>query len=323
MENKDRTYSFCLLTYNQSETVEDAVESALAQDCSPMQIVISDDCSDDSTFTIVEKTVASYDGPHQIVLNRNVRNLGLAGNVDKIHDLASGDVIIAAAGDDISLPNRTRRIMETFEAEDPVLVCSHAVVIDPQGQELPGNFHRATFYCDWNLSKVAGSNSLYIGATGAWARELYTNFGAFDPEAYEDLVLGFRAALEGRVSVIKEKLVKYRLGKGITSSAGYLGDPIAFNTHRAQSFLVAEAIMRQRGKDAETFGLMANSAVWPIICKAQTHAKIGLSYYRGMSGDLLRHAIRHPLMVISTVYAERRRLRKMKRQTRKREQASR
>lgn len=318
MDRKDRTYSYCLLTYNQSETVADAVRSALNQDCAPMQIVISDDFSLDGTFSIIEETVADYSGPHQVVLNRNSRNLGLAGHIDFIHSLSSGDVIIAAAGDDTSHPNRSHRIMSTFEAEDPLLVCSRAVVVDPQGVELPGNFHGASFYRSWDLSKVAGSNSLYIGATGAWARELYTKYGAFEPEAYEDLVLGFRAALEGRISVIDEKLVNYCMGSGITSSADYFNDPIAFNAHRAQSFVVASAILKQRWKDAETFGLERDSRVWRIIRKAQARAAIGLSYYEARRGDLFRYTFRHPLLAFDTVYSERRRSRKMMRKMRQR-----
>lgn len=318
MDRKDRTYSYCLLTYNQSKTVADAVRSALNQDCAPMQVVISDDFSLDDTFSVIEQTVANYKGPHQVVLNRNSRNLGLAGNIDLIHSLSSGDVIIAAAGDDISHANRSHRIMCTFEAEDPLLVCSRAVVVDPQGVELPGDFHRATFYRKWSLSKAAGSNSLYIGATGAWARELYTKYGAFEPKAYEDLVLGFRAALEGRISVIDEKLVNYCLGSGITSSADYFDDPIAFNDHRFQSFVVASAVLKQRWKDAETFGLETDSGVWRIILNAQARAAIGLSYCEARRGDLLRHAFRHPLLVFDTVYSERRRRRKMMRKMRQR-----
>ncbi|WP_415234432.1 glycosyltransferase family 2 protein [Pseudorhodobacter sp.] len=318
MVRKDRTYSYCLLTYNQSKTVAAAVKSALDQDCAAMQIVISDDCSKDDTFSIIQQTVAGYAGPHHVVLNRNQRNLGLAGNIDIVHGLSAGDVIIAAAGDDTSHPSRSRQIMRAFETDDCLLACSRAVVVDPQGVELQGDFHKATFYQGWDLAKVAGSNSLYIGATGAWARELYTKYGAFDPAAYEDLVLGFRAALEGRIAVIDEKLVNYCLGGGITSSADYFDDLHAFKAHRAQSYVVASAIMRQRLKDAQTYGLEASSAVWAVIRKAQTRAAIGLSYYRGTRGDLFLHALRHPFLVLDTVYSERRRCRKMLRRMRKR-----
>jgi hypothetical protein len=317
MVRKDCTYSYCLFTYNQSKTVADAVKSALNQDCTPLQIVISDDASQDDTFSIIEQSVADYDGPHDVVLNRNPKNLGLAGHMDHLHDLCAGDVIIAAAGDDTSHPDRCHRIMRAFEDHNPLLVCSHATVVDPKGAELLGDFHRAVFYRPWDLSKVAGSNSLYIGATGAWVRKLYTKYGAFDPEAYEDLVLGFRAALEGRVHVIEEKLVNYCLGSGITSSADYLDDPIAFNTHRTQSFVVQAAILRQRLKDAQTYGLDTNSNVWSVIHKGQARALIGLSYYQ-KPRDLLGHVLRHPWMVLDTVYTERRRRKKMMRKMHKR-----
>lgn len=90
--------SYVLLTFNQRATVAGAVRSALAQDVQPMEIVISDDCSTDGTFSEVESVVAGYQGPHRVILNRNPENLGLAGNLDKVHELSSGDVIIGSSG---------------------------------------------------------------------------------------------------------------------------------------------------------------------------------------------------------------------------------
>jgi len=301
------------LTYNQADTVADAVASALAQDCPPLEIVISDDCSKDDTFAIVQKTIAEYAGPHRIVLNRNLQNLGLAGNIARIHDLSTGDVIIAATGDDISMPQRSARIMAAFVRENPLHVCSHAIVMDLNGTELPGNFHRAAFYRPWTLAKVAGSDALYIGATGAWAREVYTKYGPLNPEAYEGLIFGFRAALEGRVCVLDEKLVRYRLGNGITSAAGNLMDPTAFTAHRAKSYRVAAAVLEQRAADARTFGLPATSDIWRVIRKAEDRAVIGLAFCEGQHRQTARLAMRNPLLALGVILTEIRRLRKLRR----------
>ena len=309
--------STIVLTYNQQDTVEESVASVLSQDVQPMEIVITDDCSPDGTFDAIQRAVAGYDGPHTVILNRNPTNLGLAGNLEKAHALSTGDIIIAAAGDDIFYPNRSQRILETFLAEDPLLVCSHAKVIDPEGTPLPGDFLTALFYrSPWTIEQAARSKSLYIGATGAWHRTLYTDYGPIDPESYEDLVLGFRAALMGRVAVIEEELVQYRLGSGITSSDGYDANMAVFENRRRKGFVAQRAVMRQRIKDAKRFGLDETSAVLRVLNREMAKAAIGVSYYDTAAGSFRSQFLRHPLLGLYTLRSERRRKRKLLRQLR-------
>ena len=303
--------TYILLTYNQRDTVKAAVESALVQDVQPMEIVISDDCSSDVTFAVVEAAVSGYSGPHRVILNRNPENLGLAGNLAKVHELSTGDIIVAAAGDDLSEPQRCQRILETFVEEDPLLLCSYAKVIDPAGQPVPGNFKTALFYGDdWTLKQVAKSKSLYIGATGAWHRSLYEGFGQMAPGTYEDLVLGFRAALQGRVSLIKEELVSYRLGFGITSSDAYLADVASYKKRRLSGFLAQKAVMHQREADAREFGLSDKSPVMRVLKKEQRKADLGISYYQDTPSAFAEKALRYPLLMLVIARAERRRIRK-------------
>lgn len=309
------TLSYILLTYNQSATVAKAVHSALAQTGPPMEIVITDDASVDDTFAVVEAAVAGYTGPHTVILNRNAQNLGLAGNIDKAHQLSTGDVLIAAAGDDISLPDRATRIAEAFATDvPPLLVCSYAHVIGPDGVELSGKFHRAALYHTTDIAKVARSKSLYIGATGAWHRSLYDRYGPLDADAYEDLVLGFRAALEGKVCVLPERLVKYRLGFGITSADMYDTDLLTFTARRAHSFTVYAAVMRQRIKDALQFGLIEGDTVLKVLQVEAKKAALGHAYYVGGFGQA---ALRHPLLGLQILHKERRKMRKFRRARRK------
>lgn len=310
----DPSLSYLLLTYNQRETVKAAVQSALAQNVQPMEIIISDDCSADDTFAEAKSAVANYQGPHRIILNRNPKNLGLIGNLDKAHELCSGDVIIAAAGDDISHPQRSQRILETFVTQDPLLVCSYANVIDQYGDAVPGNFKTALYYRDnWDLKRAARSKSLYIGATGAWRRSLYTDHGPIDPASYEDLVLGFRAALLNRVATIREELVQYRLGTGIVGSDGFDTNTTAFETRRIGGFMALQAIMRQRIQDAKHFGLKEQSPILRILQREQIRAELGLAFYRDRKGAFRRHSLRHPILGLHTMHSERRRIRKVMR----------
>ena len=58
----------------------------------------------------MKKMAEEYDGPHKIILNRNEHNMGISQHMSKCYiELANGEIIIAAHGDDISLPNRTSK----------------------------------------------------------------------------------------------------------------------------------------------------------------------------------------------------------------------
>ena len=71
--------TLALMAYNQEQMIEGAVGGALAQTYSPLEILISDDCSTDRAFECAAAAVDDYEGPHQLRLNRNPHNLGLIG----------------------------------------------------------------------------------------------------------------------------------------------------------------------------------------------------------------------------------------------------
>jgi glycosyltransferase involved in cell wall biosynthesis len=211
-------YSFVLLAYNQQDFIAEAVKAALAQEGPAIEIVISDDCSTDRTFEIIKEIVADYRGPHQVLLNRNDTNIGVVAHIRKANAMSSGDILIAASGDDISRPDRSRRIIEAFETTNAWLVHSHASCIDLEGKEVPPTYLSAALVRGADLLTVAKSQSLYLGATAAFDRNIFRKYGyVTNPNSYEDLVYGFRASLENGVHFIDDQLVKYRVGSGIST----------------------------------------------------------------------------------------------------------
>ena len=63
--------SFVVMAYNQESFIREAVAAAFAQDHDDLEIVLTDDCSTDATFAIMQDMAAAYTGPHTIILNRN------------------------------------------------------------------------------------------------------------------------------------------------------------------------------------------------------------------------------------------------------------
>lgn len=212
--------SFYIFAYNQEKTVEAACYAALAQTYSPLELIFSDDCSSDRTFHLMNRIAKDYSGPHKIILNRNERNLGLIGHVNRAFEIAHGELLVAAAGDDVSVPERTRIIVNAYEAagRSALLIHSSVVMIDEKCAEV-GIWRPPLVTENLTKSEVATSFKLYIGATGAFNKNIYEKFGPINYEkTWEDLILGFRAVIEDKIYYLDEPLVKYSSSGGLSSA---------------------------------------------------------------------------------------------------------
>lgn len=201
--------TFGLLAYNQERYIREAVRGALSQTYSPLEIIISDDCSWDRTFEIIEEEVAGYEGPHKIVLNRNEKNLGIGGHVNRLMELSEGELIVSAAGDDISLPHRTEELAKVWSRGGIFSVYSNMDTIDENG------VNRGAFASVPPLPiksyKEMLRNGYVFGCTHAWDRSTFDIFGPLpDTVVHEDMTIPFRSALLGEIAYIDECLVKYR-----------------------------------------------------------------------------------------------------------------
>lgn len=254
--------SILLLAYNQEDYIREAVNCALSQDAEGLEIILSDDCSQDATFKIMCEMAEAYDGPHDIVLNQNRKNLGVNRHINHLVDMASAEVCVPFPADDTSMPNRVSRLLEVMERDDALLVHTDASTVDGDGNPSEAWHHHALFYHTTDVTKAALSDSLFLGATSAYRRELWRKYGPLPSysKAFEDLITGFRAALEGRISYIDEKLVCYRQDVGISNAGGvstrYRLDTMAESRERRKKMFVPRmTLFEQRLKDARTFGL--------------------------------------------------------------------
>jgi len=200
--------TFALFAYNQECFIREAVEGAFAQTYSPLEIVLSDDCSSDGTFEIMQEMVSAYRGSAQVVLNRNQRNLGLIAHVNSIMGRVSGELIVTAAGDDVSYPERVERMvnawLEKGKQPDGLFSGYDQYDGDDLRPVIPGTSPGLSFIAEWGTVPV-------FGASAAWTKRLCERWGPLPPEALaEDQILSFRALLSGGLQPIPEALVKYR-----------------------------------------------------------------------------------------------------------------
>ncbi|MGH9906381.1 MAG: glycosyltransferase, partial [Pyrinomonadaceae bacterium] len=204
--------TFALVAYNQERFIAEAIHGALSQTYQPLEIILSDDCSTDHTFEIINQEIAGYSGPHEIRLNRNERNIGFSAHINRVTAMARGQLRVAAAGDDISLPLRVERLHEAYERSDrkALSVFSNATVINEHGLK-EGPYLRSLSQKHQNLSWLAEHLSGALGCAQAWDRRVFELFGPMDEDILqEDIVIPFRAALLGEVQFVSEPLVLYR-----------------------------------------------------------------------------------------------------------------
>lgn len=205
--------TLALFAYNHEKFIRAAVEAALSQEYSPLEIIISDDCSSDLTFTIIDQIANRYAGQHKLIVNRNEKNLGIGGHIKKMADMSSGEIIVMAAGDDISMPDRVKTLVECFCSDGkPFAVFSDVSHIDESGnviQERVAKWDNKKKINSVELARNGGG--IAVGASYAYRRECF-----FWPWLYpefivsEDRLLPFRAALMGEVNYLSKVLVAYR-----------------------------------------------------------------------------------------------------------------
>lgn len=209
--------TFALFAYNQDNYIKEAVEGAFSQTYSPLEIILSDDCSADRTFEIMKEMTAAYCGPHQIILNRNEKNLGIGDHVNRIMELAGGELIVAAAGDDVSLPNRVAELYLAWEDSNrkALSLFSAYIKIDEAGNKI-GIVDRGDALADYDYSILLKTpDSIVPGCAHAWDRRVFEVYGSLMAgSVIEDIPISFRSAYLGTIRYIPQPLVLYRLSPG-------------------------------------------------------------------------------------------------------------
>jgi glycosyltransferase involved in cell wall biosynthesis len=222
--------SFVLITYNQEKFVAEGLRAALRQSYSPLEIIVSDDCSTDKTFEIITQIAEAYSGPHKIILNKNKQNIGITPNFLKAISLSSGTWIVAAAGDDISTDNRVEVLMSYTNKDKGIRGLSSSFkFIDENSEELlqsdeitPRLIKLENFSVENSMSRLrsATQNFNLLGASSCWHRDLFDKFPLITKDRFinEDLVLTWRAKMMGTTKIILDKLVLYRRHSDSVSS---------------------------------------------------------------------------------------------------------
>jgi glycosyltransferase involved in cell wall biosynthesis len=217
----NRLISFIVFGYNQEQYIRETATAALAQTYSPLEVILSDDGSEDRTFEIMCEVAKAYKGPHKVLLNRVESNRGLMHHINHAVRSAHGEWLVLNAGDDISHRDRTTILMkiahnggervraifsdgQPFESADeakPILDADLSAAPDPTSVQLVRR-----------RRLLAGLGFIYAGATWAYHRDCFDKFDPlWEKLNTEDRVLPFRAFLLGEIAYVRTALMARRI----------------------------------------------------------------------------------------------------------------
>lgn len=120
--------SVVMATYNGEQFLAAQLDSILGQTMLPDEIVVVDDCSTDSTVSIL-KCYAEKN--HRIKFFVNEKNVGINGSFSRALQLSVGEFVFLSDQDDVWLDRKIEKMMGTWGGAP--LIYSDAVVVDENG----------------------------------------------------------------------------------------------------------------------------------------------------------------------------------------------
>jgi glycosyltransferase involved in cell wall biosynthesis len=230
--------SVLFFAFNHERFVEEALLSALLQDAGDFELIVVDDASTDRTRSIVEDVLRRAT-PQGVTVRRlyKDKNGGLMSAVNDAMALATGEVFVLMAGDDVSMPCRVARSLRAFAGRPSVqLVYGGCVKIDEAGRTYgsisSGKGTEVFSYdkCRW-MSIYA--DAPVFGASAAYHRRLFDVFGPMDEGNHgEDNCYWIRALLLGEIYRDPACFMHWRQHAGnLSNFTPQLDDPVWRRRH--------------------------------------------------------------------------------------------
>lgn len=89
--------SVCIPAYNAEIFITETINSIIQQSYKNLEIIVNDNCSQDSTWSILESMTKQYS---ELRRYKNQRNIGMTGNWNKALEYARGQYVMLLSADD-------------------------------------------------------------------------------------------------------------------------------------------------------------------------------------------------------------------------------
>lgn len=196
--------SILIPVFNAEKYLAEAIDSIITQTFQDWELLIINDGSTDSSKTIIE----TYTDP-RIRHIENERNLGLIRTLNKGILLCNGQYIARMDADDISMPKRLAEQVQFMDNNIEYVLCgANAIVIDSKGTET-GKIINPSSNSLLQISLLFTNPFIHPSIL---VRKEVMKDNLFDKEwlHVEDYELWTRLATTGKMTNIKQPLLKYR-----------------------------------------------------------------------------------------------------------------
>lgn len=216
--------SIGLPVYNGENYLDQAIESVLNQSYPNLELIISDNGSDDGTAAICQKYMEMDE---RIRYHRFDKNYGASLNFNKSFRLSSGKYFKWLAHDDKLMPDNIRKSVEILENNEDVVLCMSAKMnIGAHGDIIDmNNYHRLHLTEENMQQRFASFLKCFSGSFASCdfvmgliradilkQTHLIRNFSSADFTLLAELIL------KGKFFVINEPLFQRRIHHAISTS---------------------------------------------------------------------------------------------------------
>lgn len=271
------TVSIGIPVRNGGRFIADAIEAALAQSVTDIEVVISDNGSSDDTERIC-RAFAARDP--RVRYDRSEDNLGAARNFDRVLQLSRGEYFAWLPADDLIAPAFVERTLALLErTPGAVGACTLGAFVDGRGRHLHHSAEflpaggwpadprmRVSTFLDW---AYRDGRAAMVTVLGLWHAETLRSVRPLGSYYGSDWVLCAELATRGSIELVSEPLATYRRHEESSSStAGALASRVQqrhFNPH-SQGALATWWNRRQR--HAELVVTIARSPL-PMTTRAR------------------------------------------------------
>ena len=204
-----------MATYNGEKYLKEQIESILNQTYKNIRLIISDDASKDSTPQILEE-YRKKDSRIEIYLNKE--NRGVVKNIEFLLEKVEDEFYMLADQDDVWLPLKVEKSIETLKKQNADLVFGDLEVVDEKLETLYPSFGDFMLL-NRKINKYIDSykvNYLYNCVTGCTVlskKEFIEKILPIPAESkylIHDHWIGIMVALNGKLAYMPEKYIKYR-----------------------------------------------------------------------------------------------------------------
>jgi glycosyltransferase involved in cell wall biosynthesis len=241
--------SVICLCFNQQRFVREAVESVLCQTYSPIQLIVVDDASTDSSKVEIKNLKEEYPSIELMLLDTN---LGNCQAFNKALSLVKGEYIIDLAADDVLLPTRIEKGVKALQNAGAGfgVTFSDAELIDERGKMLyihSDRFPHQTIP-QGNVYKDIIQQYFICPPTIMATRKIMDALKGYDETlTYEDFDFWIRSSRQTQYTYVPEVLVKKRVIRGAMSENQFK----LFSRHSASTFRVCEKILKLNQSEEE------------------------------------------------------------------------